>query len=336
MIRPMSKPILAITALALGGACLLAPPARAYDDNRVLLSTFCDAANIHGSACSRSKGYPNAGNRGCDVKLSADRHSGRFVASGNPLLVVNYESGCEAHATDNGGSVVFERTGDKMVFRGYQPGSQVNDCTVVTGERQDFLVCLTGHMGQGTLEGGVAQFVFTQDYDKRISIAPDFLLTSEDSTGAYGANVVTCKEGPKYFQLSDIKPGPRPQTVTVKASHADAETIRKACGKGFPKPKAIFGKLAPGDAYVPDGYEKRGTFVIDLVTRKVTAQQAVRNERFEPSLRGALATKQSILSLRRAMDCFDRDDDVAADGGPIDPTRNSIPIYGNHVKRKSS
>jgi len=63
-----------------------------------------------------------------------------------------------------------------------------------------------------------------------------------------------------------------PQTVTVKASHADAETIRKACGKGFPKPKQTFGKLSPGDAYVPSGFEKRGTFMIDLVTRNVTAQ----------------------------------------------------------------
>ena len=272
MIHPMSKSILAMTALAIGGACLVATPARADATDRALLATFCDTANIHGPACTRAKGYPNAGDRGCDVKLSADRHSGRFVASGNPLLVVNYESGCEARATDNGGSIVFEQAGGKYLFRSFQPGSQVNDCVTVKCERQDFLVCLTGHMGQGTLEGGAAQFVFTQDYDKSISIAPDFLLTSEDSTGAYGANVVTCKEGPKYFQLSDIKPGRRPQTVTVKASYADARTIRTACRKGFPKPKETFGKLAPGDAYVPSGFEKRGTFTIDIVTRKVTAR----------------------------------------------------------------
>ena len=30
--------------------------------------------------------------------------------------------------------------------------------------------------------------------------------------------------------------------------------------------------LSPGDAYVPSGFEKRGTFIIDLVTRKVTLQ----------------------------------------------------------------
>jgi len=271
MIRPMSKPIPALVAMAFGAACLFAAPAaRADDADRALLSTFCDTANIKGSACKRAKGYPNAGNRGCDVKLTADRHRGRFIASGNPLLVVNYESGCEAHATDNGGAVVFEQSGGKFIFRGFQPGSQVNDCvTLPRDERQDYLVCLTGHMGQGNLESGVAQFVFTQDYGRAVSISPDFLLTAEDSSAAHGANVVTCKERQTYFELSDIKPGPRPQTVSVKASHADAETITTACGKGFPKPREVFGELSPGDAYVPDGYEKHGEFVIDLVTRKV-------------------------------------------------------------------
>jgi hypothetical protein len=127
-------------------------------------------------------------------------------------------------------------------------------------------------MGQGIFETGVAQFVF-QDSGKDVSIAPDFLLTAEDSIGAFGANVVTCKESQKYFGVSDIKPGPRPQTVTVKVAYADAGTIKKACGKGFPKPKETFGELTRGDAYVPEGFEKRGTFVIDLVTRKVTPQQ---------------------------------------------------------------
>jgi hypothetical protein len=235
-----------------------------------LLSTFCDAANIRGSTCKRAKGYPHAGTRGCDVKLTNDRYRGRFVAAGNPLLVVNYESGCEAHATDNGGAVVFEQRDGKTIFRGFQPGSQAHDCvTAAKDERQDVLVCLTGHIGQGNLESGVAQINFTQDYSKAVSIAPDFLLTAEDSSGAYGANVVTCKQRLKYFEVSELKPGPRPRTLTVKASYADAETIKTACGKGFPKPKEIFGELSPGDAYVPDGYEKHGTFVIDLVTRKV-------------------------------------------------------------------
>jgi hypothetical protein len=267
----MPKPLHALVALALGGVCLPSL-GHAQDADRALLLTFCDAANIKGSACTQAKAYPNAGNAACDVKLTADRYNGRFIASGNALLVVNYESGCETHATGDGGAVVFEQSGGKAIFRGFAPGSPVNDCVVLKGERQDQLACLTGHIGQGILESGVAQMVFTEGYSKDISIATDMLLTAEDSNGAFGANIVTCKEGPKYFALTDIKAGPQPQTVTVKAGYADADTIKKACSKGFPKPKQITGKLARGDAYVPEGYEKRGTFIIDLVTRKVTPQ----------------------------------------------------------------
>ena len=271
MISPMPKPIHVLLALTLAGACL---PSLAYaqDADRALLSTFCDAANIKGSACAKARGYPNAGERACDVSLTEDRSSGRFVASGNSLLVVNYESGCESHATDDGGSAVFEQSSGKTIFRGFAPGSRVNECVVLKGEQQDQLACLTGHMGQGIPSSGVAQMTFTEGAGKDISIATDMLVTAEDSSGAFGANVVTCKDGAKYFELSDIKAGPRPRTVTVKAGYADAETIKKACGKAFPKPKQTFGKLARGDAYVPEGFEKRGTFVIDLVTRKVTPQ----------------------------------------------------------------
>ena len=270
-IRPMSKSIPALVALAM--ACLLGNPAHADDADRALLATFCDVADIEGSTCKRAKNYPDAGSRACDVKLTSDRHSGRFIAAGNPLLVVNYESGCEPHATDNGGAVVFEQSGGKTVFRSFQPGSQVNDCVTLSGSTgQDWLVCITGHIGQGHLETGVAGFVFTEDAGRNVSISPDFLLTAADSVGAYGANFVTCKERSKYFEVSDIKAGPRPQTLTATVRHADAATIRKACRKGFPKPKEIFGKLSRGDAYVPEGYEKRGQFIIDLVTRKVMPQ----------------------------------------------------------------
>ena len=205
--------------LALISGCLLTTPASAQDADRTLLSTFCDAANIKGSACTKARGYPNGGDRGCDVKLTANRYSGRFIAAGNPLLVVNYQSGCEAHATDNGGAVVFEQSGGKVVFRGFAPGAQVIDCLVVKNARQDWLVCLTGHMGQGILEGGVAQMALTQDYSKDISISADFLLTTEDSNGAYGANVVTCKEAFEIFR------GVRHQ---ARAAAADGDASRQA------------------------------------------------------------------------------------------------------------
>ena len=217
--------------------------------------------------------YPNAGKRACDVTLTADRYRGKFVASGNPLLVVNYESGCEAHTTDNGGTVVFEQTGGKYAFRSFQPGTQGSECiTLPKDEQQDLLICITGHMGQGILESGVAQMLFKEDFGKRIKLSLDVVLSAEDSEGAYGSNVVTCKEPFKAFDISKLSGGPRRNTVTVEATYADAETIKTACGEGFPKPKEAFGDLARGDAYVPDGQEKRGKLMIDLATRKVVPQ----------------------------------------------------------------
>jgi hypothetical protein len=262
-----------VIALAAGGALLLATkPAAAQETDRLLLATFCNLADIDGSTCKKARQYPDAGNRACDVKLTQERYRGKFVA-GVPLLVIRYESGCEPHANDGGGAVVFELVADKYAFRSFQPGSQTNECvTVPKDTQQDLLVCLTGHIGQGILESGVAQFVFTRNFEQEIGISMDFLLTAEDSTGAYGANTVTCKESSKYFGVSKLAAGPRPMTVMVRLDHADAATIRAACGKKFPKPKQVFGKLSKGDAYVPDGYAKKAKFIIDLVTRKVAPQ----------------------------------------------------------------
>lgn len=259
--------------LALAGSLLVATPGLAQPTDRQLLSAICDSSNIKGATCKRARNYPDAGRHGCDVTLSKDRYSGRFVASANPLLVVTYDSNCEAHATDDGGAVIFEQAAGQYVFRSFQPGVIAHDCvTLARNAQQDALVCLTGHVGQGLMDTGVALMAFTRDFGGRVSVAPDFLLTAEDSTDAYGSNVVTCKEGPKYFEVSKLGKGPRAETVTVEASFADAETVRTACGKGFPKPKETFGDLTPGDAYVPGGNEKHGKRTIDIGTRKITAE----------------------------------------------------------------
>jgi hypothetical protein len=270
----MLKPIHASVALAASATVVLAAasPARAQDAaNRTLLATFCDAGNIKGDTCSHAKGYPAAGKRNCAVKLLGDRFGGKFIASGNPLLAVNYESDCEARANDDGGAAVFELVKGSYSFVGFQPGARVNECVVVPrGEKQDSLVCLAGHMGQGYLEGGVAQMLFARDYGKGIGIKFDFLLRSTDSTGAHGANVVTCKKKPPaYFELTKIAVGPRKETVAFDATYADADVFKTACGKGFPKPKETFGTLSKGDAYVPEGFAKKGRVILDLARRKV-------------------------------------------------------------------
>jgi hypothetical protein len=240
-------------------------------DQQTLLSAFCDPADVEGSTCKKAKGYP--GGRACDVKLGEERYSGKFLAADSTLLIVGYDSGCEPHAADSGGSVVFEQSGGATTFKGYQPGYRVNECvSIARNEKQDRLVCLTGHMGQGHLESGVAEMVFSQDASKGIELAYDFLVTAEDSIGAYGSNTVRCRERSKYFSLSKLGVGPRSGTVAVDIGYADAATIKTACRKGFPRPKELFGKLARGEAYVPEGFEKQGRFVIDMATRKVVSE----------------------------------------------------------------
>jgi hypothetical protein len=261
------KAISAAILLALGSSSPAFAQAKDQPPNadRPLLATFCDAANIKGPACSRAKNYRSG--RRCDVKLRPDRYSGKFLADGTTLLVVSYESNCEPHATDFGGSVVFEQKDGAVTFKGYQPGFQVNDCLVVPrNEKQDRLICITGHMGQGHLESGVAEMVFTRNFSKTIEASLNYFVTGEDAVGAYGFNVVECKETSKYFGFAKLGAGPARDTVTVEIAHADKVTIDTACKKGFPKRKQTFGELGDGEAYVPQGYEKKARFVVDLTT----------------------------------------------------------------------
>jgi hypothetical protein len=263
--------LLALGALPSSEAAFAQAKDKAPNADRPLLATFCDAANIKGSACSRAKGYRSS--KRCDVKLTPDRYSGKFLADGSTLLVVNYESGCEAHATDFGGSVIFEQKDDATIFRGYQPGFQANDCIALArNEKQDRLICITGHLGQGHLESGVAEMVFTQDFSRTIDVSLNYFVRAEDGTGAYGSNVVECKETSKYFGFAKLGAGPGRDSVAVDIAHADRDTIETACTKGFPRPKEIFGELGPGEAYVPPGHEKNGRFVIDLTTSKVVPE----------------------------------------------------------------
>jgi len=253
----------------LAAVTALPAPGKAQPADAQLLSTFCAPSNIRGSACNRAKAYPNR--RACDVTLGKDRYSGKFL-SGRTILIVDYGSKCEAHVNEFGGAVLFEPTGGTTAFRGYQPGYQAHDCVVLSGNDRDRLICLTGHMGQGELESGVAEMVFTPDFSKGIILSFDFFATADDTTAAHGANTVDCKEQETYFGLSKLAVGPQRDTVLVDIAYADAEIIKTACAGGFPKPKETFGELADGEAYVPGGREKTGRFVIDLATRKLVPE----------------------------------------------------------------
>jgi hypothetical protein len=132
-LKAIGAVILLALGLPLGGVAFAQGKDKAPGADRPLLATFCDAADIKGSTCTRAKAY-RSGKR-CDVKLQPDRYSGKFLADGTTLLVVNYESSCEPHATNFGGSVIFEQKDGAAIFKGYQPGLQATDCITVARKR---------------------------------------------------------------------------------------------------------------------------------------------------------------------------------------------------------
>ena len=125
--------LLAIGGLPLSGPAFAQAKDKATHPDRPLLATFCDAANIKGSACSRAKGY-RSGKR-CDVKLTPDRYSGKFLADGSTLLVVNYESVCEPHATNFGGAVIFEQKDGATLLGDMSPASRRTIASPLRGMR---------------------------------------------------------------------------------------------------------------------------------------------------------------------------------------------------------
>ena len=130
----------ATPALVLVSLLTTASPALAQDaSDRALLATFCDAANIKGSACKRAKGYPDQQKRACDVKLTPARHSGKFAGGGRTLLVVTYESECEPHATNFGGAVLFEQNDEWLSQHRYM---QVEAFAQIDAAESDLLLSI--------------------------------------------------------------------------------------------------------------------------------------------------------------------------------------------------
>jgi hypothetical protein len=248
-------------------------PAHAQDASApALLATFCAAADIEGDTCARAKGYPGHEGESCDVSLGEDRFPGKFIAADNPLLVVDYYSGCDMPVETQtlGGVVVFEQAGGKYRFVGIVPGERALYCAVTSiNARQDALVCVARHDYGGSEHTGVATAVVRMSFardGKGIGIKTDKLL---ETVGSENSNIfrgVACAEKPpQYFQYSTPSAGPRPGTIAVDVAYADAEIIKIACDKGFPKSKGQFFKKAQ----VPDGKEKKGRLLIDLITGKV-------------------------------------------------------------------
>src|SRR5690606_17410808 len=106
--------------------------------DRSLLLLFCDAGDINGTSCGNAKNYrqEDGNDRRCSVELEGTRFTGRFVSSLTTVLVAGYTSDCEPHATEWGGSVVFEREGNQFLFKGYRPGLRPRECISIPKSTQ--------------------------------------------------------------------------------------------------------------------------------------------------------------------------------------------------------
>ncbi|HQR19565.1 MAG TPA: DnaJ domain-containing protein [Burkholderiaceae bacterium] len=271
------------------------------------LHLICEARDIKDNTCSRAKGYPDG--RVCDVRLKGPRIEGHFLSPDSTILLVSYLSDCEPHATNWGGSLLFEKRGASIVFKGYHRGIVVTDCTSIVGPGRERLLCATGGMGQGHASTHIAEIVFTQKADGKVEISGDHVISALDSSGAYGANRVECNATLKLIDLASPKPGPVPNTVLVKARYVDAARIRKACDSDRVFSKEIFVPAPAGEAYVEESEILEQWLTLDLATRKLTEisvpQVSPPPVRLAESLGGKTAVDQIVS--RSAIACTTRE-----------------------------
>ena len=159
--------------VAIGGALLFAWPAAAQDADRLLLAAFCDLGNIEGSTCKKARLYPDAGTRACDVKLTQGAlhrqiRRGHRRCSSSPMKAAASRTppmaaarSCSNSSPTNMCSGVFSRA-----------RRPTTASTLPKSTQQDVLVCITGHIGQGYLESGVAQMIFNAECSTRTSDCP--------------------------------------------------------------------------------------------------------------------------------------------------------------------
>jgi hypothetical protein len=276
-------PLLRITApfsvaLAVLGIVTSAAPAAAAStstaDKRAILSAICEKGQIRKGACRRARGYPEG--RRCDIGLTGEGGEGRFLGDEAVYLVAGYTSGCEPHANNWGGALIFSRgAGGKLTFLGYQPGMAVTDCLVMArsggGER---LVCQAGWMGQGYASEIIGEVVLTQGTEGLVAADLQPLLSAGRSEDAVGVNAVECDKPVTFFSFKEVTPGSAPETIAVQADYADAPLIKSLCAK--PGRNATLGFAPPQDneAYIAKQQEMKGRFVYDLAKRELLPTDA--------------------------------------------------------------
>jgi hypothetical protein len=237
---------------------------------RTLLSSFCATEDIRGSECLRAKNYRQSGT--CSVQFTGKFYSGRFIASSGNITIADYQSDCESHATEFGGSVLFETVGDGLVFRSFQPGYRTSDCLVIHArDENDKLVCILSHNGQGEAMSVVSEFVFAEFSPKEIRVSYNHLATASSNSAAYGLNRVYCggDEAAVNLGLSKLGPGPTAGTVSAELEYADSALLKMVCASAGSAPDGAVVPGSPGNAFIPQGAEMHHRIVVSLKDRSM-------------------------------------------------------------------
>lgn len=254
-------------------AALAAAPAAAQVADAALLSSFCSPQDIQGSTCAKAAGYRRPGT--CDIHLTSTRLAGRFASTRSTTVLVDYDSGCEARSTDNGGTILFQVVDNRYVFQGFNPGFRANQCIVISPSgRRDRLFCLYAHIATGTMNNAVEEFVFVGGWDN-IALARDILLRAEDdSPSGRTPQMFECRNKIAFQTITKLRPGPTPDSIELFATYVDAPGVQRACAPGAPRPKDVAGNDMREYGILSDNMVRQGWFTFDLQTRRVTAMRA--------------------------------------------------------------
>jgi hypothetical protein len=245
---------------------------------RALLSAFCAPEDIRGSECLRAKNYHR--NEACNVKFTGKSYTGRFIASSGKIVVADYQSDCEPHATDFGGSVLFEQTSDGLTFIGFEPGHRTNECVVAsTNVEYDRLVCILSFNGQGQVDSSISELVFARQTSKGILISYNHFAHASSNSAAYGLDRVACDRNGDVENLawSKLGPGPTAGTITAELEYADAATVEAACASVG---SATNEALVPGsarNAFLLQGAERHRRIVVDLMNRGMVSMNELKS-----------------------------------------------------------
>jgi hypothetical protein len=234
-----------------------------------LIRQFCEPLDIHHWTCKVAKGYPAQDNGVCEVTvISSTAVTGHFVDPSSTVMVVGYDSPCEAHVNNFGGSLLFADEGKGFGFKGYQPGVTGDACLAVPqAGGVDKLVCQTSYMGQGVLESGIEEVEITRDVSASYAAAVRMVATATSTAGAYGGDTVDCSSSePMQMIMLSLPPQAASGTrVKVEADYADQAAVKKACN-AKPRAQGTDGMAVPDGQALLKGHTPHGIFNLDLVS----------------------------------------------------------------------